>query len=60
MVGRHAIRDLWPESIVALGALRHGWAIRLCERIEACLLTAITGDRIAKDAEPPPITAPGG
>jgi glycosyltransferase involved in cell wall biosynthesis len=29
------IRDLWPESIVAVGALRRGWAIRLCERIEA-------------------------
>jgi glycosyltransferase involved in cell wall biosynthesis len=28
------IRDLWPESIVAVGALRRGWAIRLCERIE--------------------------
>jgi glycosyltransferase involved in cell wall biosynthesis len=29
------IRDLWPESIVAVGALRRGWAIRLFERIEA-------------------------
>jgi glycosyltransferase involved in cell wall biosynthesis len=29
------IRDLWPESIVAVGALRRCWAIRLCERIEA-------------------------
>jgi glycosyltransferase involved in cell wall biosynthesis len=28
-------RDLWPESIVAVGALRRGWGIRLCERIEA-------------------------
>jgi colanic acid biosynthesis glycosyl transferase WcaI len=27
--------DLWPESIVAVGALRRGWGIRLCERIEA-------------------------
>jgi glycosyltransferase involved in cell wall biosynthesis len=29
------IRDLWPDSIVAVGALRRGWAVRLCERIEA-------------------------
>ena len=29
------IRDLWPDSIVAVGALRRGSAVRLCERIEA-------------------------
>jgi glycosyltransferase involved in cell wall biosynthesis len=29
------IRDLWPDSIAAVGALRRGWAIDLCERIEA-------------------------
>jgi glycosyltransferase involved in cell wall biosynthesis len=29
------IRDLWPDSIVAVGALRRGWAVRICERIEA-------------------------
>ena len=29
------IRDLWPESIVAVGAMRRGAAIRLLERIEA-------------------------
>ena len=29
------IRDLWPESIVAVGALRRGAAIGLCERVEA-------------------------
>lgn len=29
------IRDLWPDSIVAVGALRRGWVVRLCERIEA-------------------------
>ena len=28
------IRDLWPESIVAVGAMRRGAAIRLLERIE--------------------------
>jgi colanic acid biosynthesis glycosyl transferase WcaI len=29
------IRDLWPESIVAVGAMRRGFAIRMLERIEA-------------------------
>lgn len=29
------IRDLWPESIVSVGAMRESWAIRLLERIEA-------------------------
>jgi Glycosyl transferase 4-like domain len=29
------IRDLWPDSITAVGALRNAWAIRLCERLEA-------------------------
>jgi glycosyltransferase involved in cell wall biosynthesis len=29
------IRDLWPDSITAVGALRRGWAIKLCERLEA-------------------------
>ena len=28
------IRDLWPESIVAVGAMRRGFVIRLLERIE--------------------------
>lgn len=28
------IRDLWPESIVSVGAMRRGLAIRLLERIE--------------------------
>lgn len=28
------IRDLWPESIVAVGAMRRNFAIRLLERIE--------------------------
>ena len=29
------IRDLWPESIVAVGAMRKGAAIRFLERLEA-------------------------
>jgi glycosyltransferase involved in cell wall biosynthesis len=29
------IRDLWPESIVAVGAMRKGLAIRALERLEA-------------------------
>jgi glycosyltransferase involved in cell wall biosynthesis/uncharacterized heparinase superfamily protein len=29
------IRDLWPESIVAVGAMKAGWLIRLLESIEA-------------------------
>ena len=29
------IRDLWPDSIVAVGALGRGTAVGLCERIEA-------------------------
>ena len=29
------IRDLWPDSITAVGALRRGWAIKLSERLEA-------------------------
>ena len=28
------LRDLWPASIVAVGAMKRGWAIRLLERIE--------------------------
>ncbi|MEM6583719.1 MAG: glycosyltransferase family 4 protein [Pseudomonadota bacterium] len=28
------IRDLWPESIVAVGAVRNTWIIRVLERIE--------------------------
>ena len=29
------IRDLWPESIITVGAMKRGFAIRLLERIEA-------------------------
>jgi glycosyltransferase involved in cell wall biosynthesis len=29
------IRDLWPESIVTVGAMRKGFVVRLLERIEA-------------------------
>jgi len=29
------IRDLWPDSITAVGALRRGRVIELCERLEA-------------------------
>lgn len=28
------IRDLWPESIVAVGAIKNAWIIRLLERLE--------------------------
>ena len=28
------LRDLWPESIVAVGAMRRNWLIRLLERLE--------------------------
>ena len=31
------IRDLWPDSIVAVGAIRRNWIIRLCERLESFL-----------------------
>jgi glycosyltransferase involved in cell wall biosynthesis len=29
------IRDLWPVSITAVGALHNAWAINLCKRLEA-------------------------
>jgi glycosyltransferase involved in cell wall biosynthesis len=28
------IRDLWPESIVAVGAMRRNWVIKLLEKVE--------------------------
>ena len=28
------IRDLWPDSVTAVGAFRRGWAIKLSERLE--------------------------
>lgn len=31
------VRDLWPESIVAVGAVKRNWVIRLFERIELYL-----------------------
>lgn len=31
------IRDLWPESIVAVGAIRRNWIIRLFEKLERFL-----------------------
>jgi glycosyltransferase involved in cell wall biosynthesis len=31
------VRDLWPESIVAVGAMRSGLAIRILERLEMAL-----------------------
>ena len=31
------IRDLWPESIIAVGAIRQMWVIRLLERLETVL-----------------------
>jgi glycosyltransferase involved in cell wall biosynthesis len=38
------IRDLWPDSIVAVGAMRRGPAIQICERLEAWAYR--TADRI--------------
>ncbi|URW74453.1 glycosyltransferase family 4 protein [Sphingomonas donggukensis] len=38
------IRDLWPESIIAVGAMRRGFAIRVLERIEAAAYRA--ADRV--------------
>lgn len=31
------LRDIWPESIVAVGALRRSWVIRWLERLELAL-----------------------
>jgi glycosyltransferase involved in cell wall biosynthesis len=31
------VRDLWPASIVAVGAMRDGWTIRALERLELSL-----------------------
>jgi glycosyltransferase involved in cell wall biosynthesis len=31
------VRDLWPASIVAVGAIRRNWIIRLCESLESFL-----------------------
>ena len=31
------VRDLWPESIIAVGALRYGFLVRLLERLETFL-----------------------
>lgn len=31
------VRDLWPDSIVAVGALREGWLIRRLQRLEKYL-----------------------
>jgi glycosyltransferase involved in cell wall biosynthesis len=37
------LRDLWPESIKAVGALRDSWLIRLLERMERFLYRAAVG-----------------
>jgi len=37
------IRDLWPESIVTVGAMRKGWTVRLLERIEALAYRSADG-----------------
>lgn len=34
------VRDLWPESIVAVGAMKHGRVVRLLERLEGLLYRA--------------------
>jgi glycosyltransferase involved in cell wall biosynthesis len=38
------VRDLWPESILAVGAMRSSWAIDVLERLETALYHA--ADRI--------------
>jgi glycosyltransferase involved in cell wall biosynthesis len=54
------IRDLWPESIVTVGAMRKGPAVRLLERLEA--LAYRSADRIVSvtDSFVPHIVACGG
>jgi glycosyltransferase involved in cell wall biosynthesis len=54
------IRDLWPESIVTVGAMRKGLTVRLLERLEA--LAYRRADRIVSvtDSFVPHIVAHGG
>ena len=54
------IRDLWPESIVTVGAMRKGFAVRILERLEAFAYRS--ADRIVSvtDAFVPHIAARGG
>ncbi|MGA7384622.1 MAG: glycosyltransferase [Methylocella sp.] len=54
------IRDLWPESIVTVGAMRKGLVVRLLERFEA--LAYRRADRIVSVTESfvPHIVARGG
>lgn len=54
------IRDLWPESIVTVGAMRKGLVVRLLERLEA--LAYRRADRIVSVTESfvPHIVARGG
>jgi len=54
------IRDLWPESIVTVGAMRKGLAVRLLERLEA--LAYASADHIVSvtDSFVPHIVACGG
>ncbi len=37
------LRDLWPESIHAVGAIRASWPLRLLERLELHLYQSATG-----------------
>jgi colanic acid biosynthesis glycosyl transferase WcaI len=34
------LRDLWPSAIVAVGAMRKGWSIRMLERLELAMYRA--------------------
>src|ERR1019366_323810 len=54
------IRDLWPESIVTVGALRNGMIVRFLERLES--LAYRRADRIVSvtDSFVPHIVARGG
>ena len=44
------VRDLWPESIVAVGVLKEGAVIRLLEKLEASLY--VSAARIVTVSEP--------
>ena len=54
------IRDLWPESIVTVGAMRRGFAIRLLERVEALAYRKADSIVAVTDSFVPHISARGG
>jgi len=54
------IRDLWPESIVTVGAMRKGLVIRLLEALERLAYTRATRIVSVTDSFVPHIAARGG